>query len=334
MKKKFLLFFILFLTSFSMFSKQVKIPEWVQNYKTVYPAAEYLAQRGSGDSAEKARNDAISALSRYFQTNVSANLSTTMSSVTTGNTIDERTEIIDEVRIQSQVDFFGIEYTEPFYLKSEKKWYCVVYLNRNDAWQQLKPQIDVKKNSFIGLYKNLEKEKDYFTKMELCQKVWECGKELLVDLGYGRIIKADAEAAYQNERDMIANVPVIFEEAKQNCSMWLNIETDYNRTISNALSQVLGDFGLSVSKTQIEANYYVNVEIDENITGNDPMSIKPWISLKIISNAGKTVYSFEITAEEKSIGYSLESARKKAYPKLTKELENALKQKLNSILKL
>lgn len=89
-----------------------KIPEWVQNYRTVYPNKEYLAQRGSGDSAEKAKNDAVAALSRYFQTSVNANLSTTMSSVTNGGSIEETTLVVDDVNVQSQVDFFELEYTE------------------------------------------------------------------------------------------------------------------------------------------------------------------------------------------------------------------------------
>lgn len=134
MKKKINLFncFIVFIISFTsnLYAKPAQIPEWVQNYRKVYPTSEFLVQRGSGDSAEKARNDATAALSRYFQTSVNANLSTTMTSVSTDNSIEEITLVVDDVNVQSQVEFFGLEYTEPYYLKSEKKWYCVVYLNR------------------------------------------------------------------------------------------------------------------------------------------------------------------------------------------------------------
>lgn len=33
--------------------KNAAMPEWVQNYRTVFPASEYFAQRGSDDIAEK-----------------------------------------------------------------------------------------------------------------------------------------------------------------------------------------------------------------------------------------------------------------------------------------
>lgn len=108
------------LLSFAAICKKAAMPEWVQNYRTVFPASEYLAQRGSGDSAEKARTDATAALSRYFKTSVNANLSTTMTSVTAANSAEEKTLVVDDVNVQSEVELFALEYTEPFYYKAEK----------------------------------------------------------------------------------------------------------------------------------------------------------------------------------------------------------------------
>lgn len=329
--KKIISVFIFSLYFSVLFAKPSSAPEWLQNYRNVYPNSQYLVQRGSGDSAEKAKTDATVALSRYFQTNVNANLSTTMTSVTTNNSIDEKTVVVDDVNVQSQVEFFGLEYTEPYYLKSEKKWYCVVYLNREAAWQQYKPQIDIKKNSFNGLYKNLEKETDSFKKLSLCKKVWNSGKELMEKLEYGRIINPNEEAAYQSERDVFAEIPVIFEDAKQNCSIYIRINRDYNQSVSTAVSTELTDCGFNVVKNQAESNYTAEISVDENITGNEPLSIKPSIDLKIVSKDGKTVYSLQQVAGEKSIGYSLESAQKKSYPKLSKELQEAIKQNLSGL---
>lgn len=328
LKKTFLLI-VLSVLSFGLYAKPQVLPDWVQNYRKVFPNSEYLAQKGSGDSAEKAKTDATGALSRYFQSNVNANLSTTLSSVTTNDSIDEKTVVVDEVNVQSQVEFFGLEYTEPFYVKAEKKWYCVVYMNREDAWQQYKPQIDIKKNSFSGLYKNLAKETDYFTKLGMCKKVWALGTELLQKLEYGRIINPSEEAQYQKERDDISNIPVIFEEAKQNCSIYISINSDYNRMISTAVSTVLTDAGFTVAKTKAEANYVAEISVDDNETGADPVSIKPSVNIKISSKKAKTVFSYEVTSDEKSIGYTIESAQKKSYPKLTEQIKNALNEKFS-----
>lgn len=71
----------------SIFAKSALEPEWFRNYKKVYPNSEYLAQRGSGKTAEDAKTDAAGQLARYFQSTVSANLSTTMSSITAGSSV-------------------------------------------------------------------------------------------------------------------------------------------------------------------------------------------------------------------------------------------------------
>lgn len=196
-----------------LYAKKATMSEWVQNYRTVFPNPEYLAQRGSGGTAEKSKTDATTAVSHYFKTSVNANLSTTMTSATLANSTEEKTLVVDDVNVQSEVELFALEYTEPFYYKAEKKRYCVAYMNRNYAWQQYKPQIEIKKNSFNGLYKNLENEPDCFSKAGMCGKVWRSATELLEKLEYGRIINPKEEAAYQDEHDKISKVPVIFAES-------------------------------------------------------------------------------------------------------------------------
>ena len=241
---------------------------------------------------------------------------------------------MDDVNVQSQVELFALEYTEPFYYKAEKKWYCVVFMNRNDAWQQYKPQIEIKKNSFNGLYSNLEAEKDYFEKARMCGKVWQSATELLEKLEYGRIINPQEEAAYQDERDKISRVPVLFEESKQNCSIYIQTENDYNRLAESAVSSALADCGLNVSKNIEQANCIAEVLIELNVSGREPVSVKPGLELKIQNKEEKTVYSCEVQAAEKSVAYTLENAQKKAFPKLAKETEEAVKKDLSGFLKL
>ncbi len=309
-------------------------PEWVQNYKKVYPDSEYLAQRGSGDSAEKAKTDATSALARYLKANVNANLTATMTSVASGYSIDEKTSVVDDVSVQSEVELFGLEYTEPYYLKENSKWYCVAYLNRSNAWNQYKPQIEISKNTFSSLYKNAEKETDSFMRLSLYKKALEQGKVLLQKLEYGRIINPKEEAAYQKERDDVSKIPADFEASKQKCAVFITVENDYNKMIQTALSSALSKSGFLVVKNKAEANYTAKVEIDNNVLGENPFSIKPNLNLKIASSEERTVFSYESEADEKSLGYTIESAQKKAFPKLSKQMEDAVGENLGEFSKL
>ena len=61
--KKTVIFFILCSFAAVCFAKPKSVePDWFKNYRTVFPNAQYLAQRGSGTTAEDAKTDAASQL--------------------------------------------------------------------------------------------------------------------------------------------------------------------------------------------------------------------------------------------------------------------------------
>ena len=105
-------------------------PDWLANYRVVYPASEYIAQRGSGVSKESAQNDAISKLARYVKTSVSSNMSSFVQTVTNGTSVEETFKDIDETTVSSQAELFALETTIPYYNASDKTWYCVAYIYR------------------------------------------------------------------------------------------------------------------------------------------------------------------------------------------------------------
>ena len=117
-----ILFPLTFLCLFAspVFSKPSE-PEWFKNWRTLYPETDYIAQRGRGDTEEQSKTDALAQIARYFQTNVNANLTTTLQSVTSGDSVSETTSIQDEVSVMSDVELFALEYTQGYYFKKEKK---------------------------------------------------------------------------------------------------------------------------------------------------------------------------------------------------------------------
>lgn len=323
MRKRVLFFsiFSLFLLSISAKDKQ---PEWISDYKNIFPDSDYLTQRGTGESAEKAKADATAMLARYFQMNVKANLSTTLTSISSDTAVSETTTVIDEVTVQSDVKFFTLEYNDPWYNKKEKEWYCVAYINRKNAWIQYQPQIESSKKTFEGLLENAVAEDDLFLKMELYKTVWKQGEEVLKKLEYGRIISPSEEKQYQSLRDEISTIPSKHTEVINSISVFVRIDNDYNRVLSAAISSALTKCGIRVAKTEDEASYIAEVNVEDNCVGGEPLSITPDLNLKIISNNRLneiTVYSYERSSTEKAIAYSFENARKKVYPKFAKEIE-------------
>lgn len=319
--KKVFIQLLSFLFLFSGFAKTVPEPDWFRNYKTVFSKSEYLAQRGSGKTAEEAKTDAASQLARYFQTTVNSNLSTTMSSITGGIDNIEETKVIDEVSVISEVEFIGLEFTESWYYKAEKKWYAVAWINCEDAWIQYKPKIDGEKSKFYGFYKKAGKETDSIIKIRLLKSAWKTGSDFLEKLEYGRVINPKEEEKYFCDRETISNIPSLIEIEQRHLTVQVQIIGDYANLIEVAVKNALEKNGFTVGE---RGNYLVKVVISPNENGSAPLSIMPSVLITLKNKDDKAIYSYGAKLTEKTIAYTFENAQKKAYPKLAEKINSEI----------
>ncbi len=303
-------------------------PDWLANYRTIYPDTEYIAQRSRADSDQTAKTEAVAQIARYFQTSVSANLKTSVQSVTSGENESETTSVVNNVDVMSQVELFAVEYTDPYLEKKENKWYCVAFIEREKAWTQYKPTVDDARTEFYAMKKNADEETDPLTKCTAYGKAWNSGKKFLEKLEYARILNAKKEAEYAEDRRAVSEIPGKISAEREKCTVYLSVTGDYGNTISSALSKTLSGNGFKVAKTENEANYTANAIVEPNAVGSDPITVYPSLDLKITSKGGKTVFANQCKVEQKTIAYSLQNAQKKAYPILAKEADKAIEAEL------
>lgn len=297
-------------------------PEWFQNYRAVFPNSEYLAQRGSGVTAEDAKTDAASQLARYFQSTVSANLSTTMASITAGSSVQEETRVVDEVNVTSEVEFIGLEFTESYYYKPEKKWYVVAYMIREDSWIQYKPKIEAEKIKFYSFLKKTESEDDSFTKISLYKSAWNVSGDFMEKLEYGRIINPKEEEKYSVDRAEVAKLPSKIEKEQKNLTIVVNLKGDYGNIVETSIKTALEKGGFIVGEN---GNYTADVLVSSNPNGENPVTIMPAVIVSIKNSGGKAVFSYETKLTEKTVAYSLENAQKKTFPKLAEKINQEIK---------
>ena len=306
-------------------------PAWFPNHRTAFPDADYIAQRGRADSEETARTEAVAQIARYFKTSVNANLKTSIQSVVSGESVSETTSVVNDVDVMSQVELFAVEYTDPYYFKKEKKWYCVAYIKREKAWSQYKPTVENAKSEFYAMKRNAESESDPFSKAAAYGKAWQSGKKFLEKLEYARILNAKKEAAYADDRKAVSEIPALISAEKEKCTVYLSVKGDWGNTVTSSLSQTLAKNGFKVAKSAGEAAYTASAVIENNAVGSDPVSIYPSLDLKITGKGGKTVYSQEVKVTQKTIAYTLENAQKKAFPILAQEADKAVSAGLGEI---
>lgn len=326
--KKFCLLFLTILPVLSAFSKPAPAPKWLDDPREVFPESEYIVQKVSGKTAEESKNNAASAMSQYFKTTVDGRLSTRLASRSSADGAEENLTVLEEITVESHNDFFALEYAGPYYHKPEKKWHCLVYINRNRAWNQYKPYLDVYVNAFNNLYETLVKENS-LEKLKACHQVMQSGRELLEKLEYGRILNPREEKNYHSERERIASIPAIYEEAKSNSSIYINATSGCSPAIVSAVRKSLAECAFPLCSNRTEAACILDIAIDDNINGDNPFAIKPSLTITITYAVDNHVLSIALESGEQTLSYTLENARKKAYPKLCKMISDYMQKEFS-----
>ena len=326
--KKSLILPLLFFTAFSLFAKN-DVPEWKTNLNSVYPDSKYIARNGYGSSPDDAKIQALADISNYFNTTVTSSVNTTLSSVSSETGQSETRSLLSEASIKSNVNLFGVEYTEPYYSKKEKLYYCAAFIEREKAWTQYKPNVEQKKNITYGFY-NKAQDSDPLSGCKYYAKAWESSKDFFEAVEFARILTPAKAKAYDSDCAVFTQIPSLMLNAKQQCSMTINVEGDFGNQFTQSLIKVFSGLGFSISKKAENASYTVKAKIDNNaVNSGEIVAIYPTLELSLLSKNGTPIYSY--SAEyEKQAAYSLETAQNRGYKKYTAILEEDLPKDFNS----
>ncbi|MCR4822139.1 MAG: hypothetical protein K5873_04605 [Treponema sp.] len=319
---------MLFLIIQSCASTPETLPDWFSDFRTVYPASQYIAQQGVGSSQEAARSDALSQIARYFQANVNTHITSSRQFAMNEGVTTEKRSLVNDLEVKSQVELFAIQYTNPLYIKKEKNWYCVAYINREEAWNLHQPKVELLKTEFMSLFLKAEEEKDHFLKYGLYKKAEEAGSPLLKALEYARVIDSQKEAVYSVERKTVSLLPARIASELNECSVYLEISGDYGNTIRTSLTSALSSKGIKVVNSENGANYIGKAQVESNALGENPITVYPSLDFKIDGKDGRSVYAASVKIEKKTIAYTLENAQKKSYPILAEESKRLISDEL------
>ena len=284
-----------------------RAPSWVTDWKSAFPDSAYIAQRGTGKSAELARTDALGAVARYLRSEVRASLSTSL--MTDGGT--ERAETRQDVLVTAQADLYGAEFTEPYLHK--KTWYCVAYIDRAKAWAQALPDVRAKEAAFRSFMEKAQSESEPFLACAYYKDAGERADEFFAALAYGRLISKDADALFSESKSLAFSLPSLLAERKKGAAVRVVCAGDADGIIRNAIARGFEAAGFTVSESGC---CVAEAKIDLNAEGSDPVAVRPALTMTVRGRTGAAVHSFQCRAEEKTAAYSLDTAKRRALPKL------------------
>ena len=321
--KKILLF--MFFVTFSLVAKSPKIPEWVTDKNAVYPEIKYLSQIGTAKDKEKSKTEALAAISRYLKTTVESHLSTTF----TATDNKENVSVVDETKISSDMELFGVQFTEPHYIRKEKKWYCVAFIDRAQAWVQYQPQIEQEKIKFYSFFNKTSDNPNLLERIDNYKAAWNAGRDFMEVLSFGRILNPAEEQKYKADRENIALIPQLLSATINESPLYIDISSDYENLIKNAVSQQLSDYGFPLVNQKSSALYTVRVEVNTDLAYSDEIySFNPELSLTILWKETKSMFKYSCRSK-KVAAYHKDKVLKNGLSQLANDINENLGAKLN-----
>ena len=302
-------------------------PEWIENKKAVFPDSEYLAQLGTGITANEAKNNSIAQLASYFNTNVKSLIQG--ESFTYNSSNDEsKTErtINSSIVTSTDLDLFALETTEPFYLVREQKWYCCAYINRKTAWNQYEPYVRDAKTKFFSIFSLAKNTQEPLERIKIYSQAEFASEDFLSCLYRAYMFsKPLTDQAFASDREVVAAIPGYVQKEKNKCIMCAVTPVDIGGTVSSAVNGIFSGIGFTMSDNPDKSYYIVETTVDYNkITEDDLVIYYPGVKLSVKSKE-KTVYVYE-NKLDRIMSYNESKAKKTACDGIASILEKELAQ--------
>ena len=298
-KKKNIISTIVFCITFSLLAAKAPVePDWVQNYRTLSPDSEYLVQRGSGKKAEEAKTDALAQLAYYMQTSVDANLTTRFEASVDDKKASEKTNIVNEINVSSNLPLFGVEYTEPYQNKKEKKWYCLAYINREYAWSIYEAEVSKEKNVFLSIYNRAIQENEPVKKIKLLGDALVAGDAFSKKLLQANILsKALTQSAFGKEEDLLSSIPGQVKQIQLSNPVYIIVNDDNAGVIEASVRKAFSNLGFITTTESKNAGYTARANVNYNkAAGTNMVVLNPFMTLSLIGKNG-SIYAFNAESE-------------------------------------
>lgn len=299
-------------------------PEWIVSKDSCFPKSEFISNQGTGLSALESKNNAISNLASYFNTNVKSIIQgdTVLQNDAENETKVERT-LKSSILTTTDLDLFALETTEPYFLKRENKWYCVAYINRQTAWLQYEPVMRNQRDRFYGVYDLAQNETEPLNKIKTLKQAEGMFEDFMSCFYKASVFSKElTEKKYGRDLSPGSSIPAQIQQQKNLCTMYLpadGISSDY----SAELNKIFSNIGFTVTDDRVNSLYNIEASVDYHMTHDDEMMIlNPSVRISVKSK-NKTLYSYDAVID-RILSYNEVKGRKTADSELIKKIDDEL----------
>lgn len=279
--RKIVLFACLAMAASYGFSKpKVKNPDWFNNVNGVYPESKYIAECASGATEVEAKNAAVKLIAGYLASSVQA--------------------IPESVDVSSEVILCGVDFSESCFVKKEKKYYCVAYLDREKIWACYKPEIKKACDDFMAVYKMGERNmaRNSFIAAKYLTIARSKADVFIARILIGKLFSPEAEKMHEMEQRKANDLDATVKSVFANSVLSIDAKNDVNSIVSAKVKEVFVSCGYTVSGPKT-AQFTLSIEVKDNYekSGNGCF-VSPEVTVSVLNKKGDAVYSYSVSGEK------------------------------------
>ena len=186
--------------------ESVSAPKWItdKGRLELFPSSSYVSALAHGDTAQVCREKAVAEISEYIKASVSSSSAAAYFYKQSDNVFSENQNLRQKIQVFSNNDLYQLEYTNPYYETDRAQYVCVAYINREWAFDFVRPKLDAAKNQFAKNYNEALKKQSLLDKIigiKRAQKILPVFYEVW---DFARAILPEKARVYE-EVDFLAN---------------------------------------------------------------------------------------------------------------------------------
>lgn len=279
--RKIVLFACLAMAASYGFSKpKVKDPDWFNNVNGVYPESKYIAESASGATEVEAKYAAVKLIAGNLASSVQA--------------------IPESVDVSSEVILCGVDFSESYFVKKEKKYYCVAYLDREKIWACYKPEIKKACDDFMAVYKVGERNmaRNSFIAAKYLTIARSKADVFIARILIGKLFSPEAEKMHEMEQRKANDLDATVKSVFANSVLSIDAKNDVNSIVSAKVKEVFVSCGYTVSGPKT-AQFTLSIEVKDNYekSGNGCF-VSPEVTVSVLNKKGDAVYSYSVSGEK------------------------------------
>jgi uncharacterized protein (DUF934 family) len=312
--------------------KSAPTPGWIPDVQTVYPSGEFIAQRREGDTRQDAELAGLNAISFYFESEITAELSSRESWTAVDGETHTESRIEDTMLVQSQTRLMAVRYAEdPWFNAKTKKWETVAYINRDEGWTVYEPQAQRARDALLALAAAAETEAEPFVRAlrHNAAQAYAGGAEFNAIRGFAQVLHpAKAAALFAPSDAVISALPEKSYTARQNATVFIDCPLDLDGLVYTAASAAFGAGGFPVSRDRRAASSVCLIRVDEGMQKLEAGTFFYPTLTGTVNGASGALFTFTVQSPRQG-AINPDLAKRRAYTALADAFKESFPGELN-----